>query len=353
MEKLIRNNHIIYALTLSVLAMAAVSCTKDDISVENNGMILMAPQSDQPIIALETKGMPAFTENLKEVLGDQGMMINASVKETNGWKDYFNDILLDWDAFSNTWKSSAGTFYAWQASSPLNFWAVAPADAPGMDLLPIAPDAQKIAFEYVTPKGIGDEEGKSDAEVQSDVMVAFEGNVLKETHAGFVNLQLKHTMSAVIFKAGMIEEGTLESITIKNVYENGKCTFCPANSKAITWNFTGCEANGSWTQIFNTPLEFSSGSTQDITFADGFEDGSRTFMMIPQEFNDNAQMVIRFNGKDYTAKLKIVDSENPDNNRLKWEAGYGYLYIISIPGDGKVSLDVKSWTLAEKKTIKF
>ena len=174
---------------------------------------------------------------------------------------------------------------------------------------------KQITFSYTVPKSTGS--NKDDAKEQPDLMFAFASKSVKDVTDGRVPLNFHHALAAIKFKAHETSSGTIESISIKNVYGSGDCTYdCQAGTDKFTWTQKGERSD--FTQSFNVDVDGSNHAVTDKM-------PETTFMMIPQNLEGAAIEVVfksKDDGKTYTLQAPLKKENN-------WEAGKIYTYTIS------------------------
>ena len=246
------------------------------------------------------------------------------------------------------WSSDEKHFWPEDEEMTLDFFAYAPAvfgENPVFaedDIQYITSDSNGkiMRFGYTVP-GSG-ESVTNAAELQPDIMFAYSSQNKKNTNSatGSVPLTFYHALAGVKFVAKDITGGTVKSITLKNLYGTGTCTYTfPTDSDepstgsdepSIVWTYRDQDQDCSFSQGFNVTVNNQQTGEQDITD----KNPETTFMMIPQNI-EKAVVEILFNdGKtDYTLTGKLFDpsrlrAENDDDLKT-WDAGKIYTYAIS------------------------
>lgn len=286
--------------------------------------------SENNISALDTsvatRGVPVNSSNFSTVCK------NFSVSAFTPTRAYYmKNVRVD-NLANGIWSSDEEHFWPEDEEMTLDFFAYAPAvfgenqvfaeDA--IKYEPSDPNGKIMSFNYTVP-GSG-ESVTNAAELQPDIMFAYRSQNKKDTDpaTGSVPLKFYHALAGVKFVAKDITGGTVKSITLKNLYGAGKCTYDfqdEDGEPSITWNFDGQQQNASFLQEFNVHVENQQTGEQDITD----KAPETTFMMLPQDIQ-NAVVEILFNdGKtDYTLTGKLGD-----DNLKTWDAGKIYTYAIS------------------------
>ena len=243
---------------------------------------------------------------------------------------YMKDVLVS-NLSNGVWSSDQDHFWPEDENTVLDFFAHAPAlfgENPVFaedDIeYTLSSDGKSLSFDYTVP---GAEEGVTNAaELQPDIMFAYSACSKSKSQlnqSGAVSLTFYHAFAGVRFVAKDITGGTVKSITLKNLYGAGTCTYTfPTDSVKPTIEWTKLAAqNRSFSQEFNVQVTNQQTGEQGITD----QKPETTFMMIPQNI-ENAVVEILFNDgtTDYTLTGKLND-----NDLKTWDAGKIYTYAIS------------------------
>lgn len=247
------------------------------------------------------------------------------IEEFAVWANYKKSDTETMSYFSNVnyKKAGDGIFYPvsdadeyyWPGAGSLNFYALA--NAPESDFTANVEDGVLKSFSYKVP---------TDPVGQGDILLA-SASAAGNTNAS-VPLTFDHIMSAVNIKVGAIVAGEITSIKLTNVYNKGE--YLVENrvwivDKDSTENFTvkmeggkfvttGAQANG-------TPI-----NTQDATF-----------MFIPQNPGDNAEVVVEFYDSKTGHWFSDDSSKNPYKPAMRasiagdnWDKRKTTNYMLSI-----------------------
>ena len=293
--------------------------------------------SENNISALDTsvatRSVPVNSSNFSTVCK------NFSVSAFTPTEDYYmKNVKVD-NLANGIWSSDEEHFWPEDEEMTLDFFAYAPAvfgENPVFaedDIQYTTSDGKKMTFGYEVP---GSGEGVTNAaELQPDIMFAYSSQNKKDTDpaTGSVSLKFYHALAGVKFVAKDISGGTVKSITLKNLYGTGTCTYTfPTDSvkPTIEWTYPAGQDRCSFSQEFNVTVNNQQTGEQDITD----QKPETTFMMIPQNI-ENAVVEILFNDgtTDYTLTGKLfdpsrLDAENDDDLKT-WDAGKIYTYAIS------------------------
>ncbi len=297
--------------------------------------------SENNISALDTsvatRGVPVNSSNFSTVCK------NFSVSAFTPTGDYYmKNVKVD-NLASGIWSSDEEHFWPEDEELALDFFAYAPAVfgenpvfAEDDIQYPTSDSNGKImSFDYTVP-GSG-ESVTNAAELQPDIMFAYNSQNKKNTDSatGSVPLTFYHALAGVKFVAKDITKGTVKSITLKNLYGTGECTYVfpdeDDKKPSIKWTFDEQQQqNASFTQEFNVKVNDQQTGEQEITD----KAPETTFMMLPQDI-ENAEVEVLFNdGKtDYTLTGKLYDpsitSADNDTDLSTWDPGKIYTYAIS------------------------
>lgn len=299
-----------------------------------------------------TRGVPVTKDNISS--------FTVTAKVHGSETPYMNEVEVTRQGDSDVWTTSGGKHFWPDEQTTLDFYAYSNLifsendnhDSPGVSSL-TCEDGQ-LGFSYIVPNGTGG----SDAERQPDILFALASANRSQTQDGdgTVILNFQHALAGVQFRAKNIAGGTIQSITLKNLYGQGDCTYTLSGETTGS----GARKNGTFkwdklrgdkknfTQTMSVDVKESStlpdGTVQDVTNG---ENSEMTFMMIPQS-TEGVEVEIVLKG-DHDQKTYIVSGKlsGPDVTPLTWEPGNIYIYDIST--------DSINWTYVFKVTdnIKF
>ena len=220
------------------------------------------------------------------VITDEAGITNFNVwaaltKTDDSVINYFSNIAYKKESDNIFYPVNEADEYYWPGSGKLDFVAVA--NTPASGFTTTMTGNKLTSFDYTVP---------ADATAQNDIMVAIADEVDGNLGAS-VPLEFKHIMSAVNIQIGSISAGTIESITLKGVYDKG--TFNIATRKwsvdtSSTKNYTVKFAGGG--DSFTTTGNQAAGTNINADDA--------TFLFIPQEPGEGAVMDVVFNNGDKT-----------------------------------------------------
>lgn len=287
-----------------------------------------------------TRGVPVNSSNFSDVCGN--FAVSAFTPDGS---PYMQNVRVD-NLSGGIWSSDEKHFWPEEGDMALDFFACAPSEytygpegsavtVPVLaqdDIAFTTKDSKKLEFDYTVP---GSESGVTNAaERQPDIMFAYSACSRDNSSAGSVPLKFYHALAGVKFVTKDISAGTVKSITLKNLYGVGKCTYVfpdgNGGEPSITWNFDGQQQNASFSQEFNVKVNNQQTGEQPITD----KAPETTFMMLPQDI-ENAEVEVLFNDgeTDYTLTGKLFDpsitSADNDTDLSTWDAGKIYTYAIS------------------------
>lgn len=251
-----------------------------------------------------------------------------SIGSFNVWATYTNDEGSSSAYFSNLEFSngssgdvfsSTGTTYYWPGSGTIDFVAVA--NTPSSGFTPVSSDGKLESFTYTVP---------TEATDQSDIIVATAKNVYGNNNKS-VPLSFKHIMSAVNVKIGSVVKGEIRSITFTNVYNKGEYL---VDQGVWVVDKTSEDNVGNFTVTMQGGKFVSSGTDKEGTPVNTAEG---TFMFIPQNPGDDAEMVIEFLDSNTGYLYSDDDTKNPNKPALrgsikgnKWDMSKTTNYMLSI-----------------------
>ena len=283
-------------------------------------------------------GMPATRD--VPVTKDSISSFTVTAKVHGSETPYMNEVEVTRQGDSNVWTTSDGKHFWPDERTSLDFYAYSNLTetdnpySPGVSGLTC--NGGQLGFSYIVPNG---PEG-SDAVQQPDILFALASANRSQTQddGGTVILNFQHALAGVQFRAKNIAGGTIQSITLKNLYGQGDCTYTLSGETTGS----GARKNGTFkwdklrgdkknfTQTMSVDVKESStlpdGTVQDVTNG---ENSEMTFMMIPQS-TEGVEVEIELKGalddKIYTVSGKL---SGPDATPLTWEPGKIYIYDIS------------------------
>ena len=335
---------------------------------------------DEVAYAPETKGTPAYTENLGVLYADNlGVHADAGSFGEFTYENVESSMVNGGTNFGWGWRFMHK--YAtdpWPASGSVGFYLRMPSDMEGVttDLTKAAPYSNgSITFSYTSP---------STAAEMQDILFGYR-SVSKDDYKGFlpngIPVLLRHALTGVKFAIANYSEEeniTIKSVTFKGLYDSAECTITPVqgteannpdniseytSSAAVNWKLA--DASRSQTAYssgtFGAPVNFS-GSTKEtvdgkeVTTPGSFKDkgeypdsfaaagntnnlndgnATQTFWLIPQTMTSDIKLVITYTfGKD--GENDITRTETLEFGRIlaekdvEWHAGELHTYTIRV-----------------------
>lgn len=332
---------------LAVMGIAAASCSQDELTGNRglNGNAVKfsiatsstpaedTPETralnadDTPVMLLAPGGQdtlylhPWVTENhsapsTQEEKGmTRGVPVDSETDFGNVCKSfhvtaYTDDgkLFMDNEEISkvtnNVW--SPDVTYFWPAKGKLDFYAYAAAsNVPTINIT----KEKNITFNYTVP---------DPATSQPDIMFAH--TTRSKDTGGPVELNFNHALAAVKFVAKDVTNCTVESITLKNLYGEGSCTYTyDTETETATFAWTREGDKKDFSQEFEVNLTDNDGkeTTQPITD----ENEATTFMLIPQPLKDITVEVVVETDEGTSTLTGSLTGE--------WLPGHIYTYAIS------------------------
>lgn len=283
-----------------------------------------------------TRGVPII-EDLNDT---SSFFVTAKVNDAgNSAADalYFDETEVK-HAGNGVWTTTDGKHFWPDEQTKLDFYAYSNLifaendnpDSPGVSSLTC--EGGRLGFSYIVPNGTGG----SDAERQPDILFALASANRSQTQDGdgTVILNFQHALAGVQFRAKNIAGGTIQSITLKNLYGQGDCTYTLSDKTTDsgarengTFEWNNLDGKKVFTQTMEVDVKESStlpdGTVQDVTNG---ENSEMTFMMIPQKL-ENVEVEIKlvgaYDGTQYTVSGRLSTATG------SWEAGNIYIYDIS------------------------
>lgn len=287
--------------------------------------------NDRGFVMPDTRGVPIRDD--RDILS---FTVTAMVSGSD--TPYMNEVKVSRQGGSDVWTTSGGKHFWPDEQTSLDFYAYSNLtetdnpDSPGVSGLECK-DGQ-LGFSYIVPNG---SEG-SDAVLQPDILFALASANRSQTQDGdgTVILNFQHALAGVQFRAKNIAGGTIQSITLKNLYGQGDCTYTLSDEttaggalKNGTFEWTNLDDMKDFTQTMEVDVKESStltdGTVQDVTTG---ENSEMTFMMIPQSTAD-VEVEIKLKGSDQKTYIVSGKLSGPDTTPLTWKPGYIYIYDIS------------------------
>ena len=245
------------------------------------------------------------------------------------------------------WTLGGGPYY-WPEKEDLTFCSMAPANPAGVSNLTWTDGGSKLSFEYSQSAAGKDGDGKyHDAENQQDLLFAIDtqNRTDNDNHALIV---FSHALTAVQFIKGDIQGCTIETISLKNFKSSGKAAGTVSESEHIlnySWSEQGTLKD--FVQTFGTAVD---AIENDNASLDPTDEGTYTFMMIPQVLDKDATVEINVSyntGRSQTISLNLgsitAEKAGSEGNVAKlkdWSTYAGKVITLRVNRrDLEVSID--------------
>ncbi len=254
----------------------------------------------------------------------------ALTKTDNAVINYFSNIAYEKNTTDNVfYPVNEADEYYWPGSGTLDFTAVA--NVPTSGFTPAMADNALASFDYTVP---------TDATAQPDILVANADDVNGNLGTS-VPLNFKHIMSAVNIEIGKVVKGEIRSITLTGVYN--KATY---NVSTGRWNIDTTSKNDYSVKFAGGGDSFT--TTGDEAAGTAINANNATFMFIPQEPAEGAEMIIEF--YDTTTERLYSDAAGAYAPALRGSIA-GDIWDMAKTTNYRLSID-ESFTLTVEPTGK-
>ena len=283
----------------------------------------------------ETRGTPAYTQNVTDVHGNK---FNGEIWSASGRVAVDGPFdVIDLSGGRKAWRRALG-FDAWKkANGPVSFYLHMPSSPEGLSNLVADYTANSIEFDYVTPES---------APKQQDILfgsrkdLSFEDYLNEYKTKGGASVLFRHALTGVKFAIGnnttksgnRTPDGEVQTfitkVEITGLKDKGHAKFIPVGTETVQDDKTEFSSAGSftWTDGSMSPTRttvytqtFSNDDIQDFKAGDAVNaaesfykagqnrnlnkaDASLTFWFIPQEITSDLQVKV-------TLKIWSGDSE--------------------------------------------
>lgn len=318
----------------------------------------------------ETKGTPAYTENLGVLYGEK-----LGVYGIGGNFDSAGEVTYSkYIAEGDNWQLTDGGWQyihkydsdPWPTSGSAQLYFRMPNDDSNVSVTGRS-DGQ-ITFTYTSPAASTD---------QNDILFGYRTATKSDYEAsiesGGLPILLKHALTGVKFAAGNPDDVTIKSISLAGLYNSGTCVIAPSAEEGnytdiignhssagdVTWTFPETPSTGTFTNSYTGTVNFgTSTSTEEGVvkkfpnkgnYPDSFaanggknnlnnSDASQTFWFIPQDFGTatdprEVTLTVTYSLKGSTTNetpLVINLGELFANRGVEWQAGELYTYTLRI-----------------------
>ena len=302
----------------------------------------------------ETKGTPAYSENVRTLYGDKfnaAVYNKSGVFEANGEFSYDSDQGKYVRKYSaDLWDDAPLTFYMWMPGT-LN-------DAVGVSDLTL--DGGKISFTYDGTK-------LTTANAMQDILFTSKKFSGVGDGAGQYNdkegseILFHHALTGVKFAVAddLAENITIKSVTFNGLKDGGKCVITPRDENnppsghvdnpneyssgdgtTVVWSSLTAKEGATYTSgDYADPIDFESGS-----FAPSFYQGgnlnnlndanaTQTFWFIPQAMTSDVTLTIVYNdggSEDITWTIDFGKTLAAKTPAVVWKAGELRTYTLRV-----------------------
>lgn len=250
-------------------------------------------RSDRGVL---TRATPIKDDNMYESFGVSAYSYTGSWDESQTTPNYFYNATASKSGGSYTLSST----YYWPGSSyKMKFFAYAPT-ANAQYVLSGRTQAGSPTISVTIPSDVND---------QKDLLVAKTDELAGNTNTA-VALTFNHALTAIRFVCGDdMQGGTVKSVSLKNVYSKG--TY---NMGIQSWSNVGSPAT------FSQTLDKVTTGTAD----EALTSEAQTFMMLPQQLPEDAQIEVLFTDDTHTDHTLTADIKGSE-----WPMGKTVTYKIS------------------------
>ena len=337
MKKVIRMLSLVLMSVLSAGVMTSCSQEEEASSAqsETSNVIRFNATTDN---AAGTRGLPTTSANyLTQVKDFKVWGRLASGQEYLGTPSesyialYRKSNILIVNKGGGKWDYNTATDMVYWPNEPISFIAITPSSS-------IFYNAVDNKFIYQVP---------SDNSKQIDLMYAYAENQTKTTNKGIVNLQFKHALSQVVFKA--ITKSSNLSVEIQSIILHHIKNELNADNLYSDWNPRASE-------YINNDYSLGMGGTKTVAVTDASKAVSLTasdgaLMLVPQTLEpwdgksgifDNAhnsyiEIVCKITSKTSSGTVYLLGSPTAYDSTYfplsgTWEAGKRYVYTLQFGG---------------------
>jgi len=293
--------------------------------------------------APETRGTPAYTENVTSVYGNSfnGVIYGASSQIVGDGAFEIYPL-----SSKNCWRREIG-YDPWErAGGDVTFFLRMPATQAGVSGLTYDYSAGSIAFDYTSPETAAE---------QQDILFASR-NISKETYVqeykdGGASVLFRHALTGVKFAIGNNKPGEtmqtyITKVVITGLKDSGHAVYVPAGtetnsdnnkefSSASSFTWTPGTTTGTFTQEYAKEdiVDFAAGDAvgaPESFYKGGADrnlnkaDASLTFWFVPQQITNALKMVVTLYVHD--------NAKNQDGEEVTLELEMGKLILAQIVG---------------------
>ena len=293
--------------------------------------------------APETRGTPAYTENVTSVYGNSfnGVIYGASSQIVGDGAFEIYPL-----SSKNCWRREIG-YDPWErAGGDVTFFLRMPATQAGVSGLAYDYSAGSIAFDYTSPETAAE---------QQDILFASR-NISKETYVqeyknGGASVLFRHALTGVKFAIGNNKPGEtmqtyITKVVITGLKDSGHAVYVPAGtetnsdnnkefSSASSFTWTPGTTTGTFTQEYAKEdiVDFAAGDAvgaPESFYKGGADrnlnkaDASLTFWFVPQQITNALKMEVTLYVHD--------NAKNQDGEEVTLELEMGKLILAQASG---------------------
>ncbi len=298
-----------------------------------NGLVL-----EETVVSLngdpETKGTPAFTENVATLYGSFNAVANP-----NDPSKTLADASFPFNEGTNYWSHSYPNQGIWD-KTPLTFYMRMPASPAGVTSAYTYNDDGSIEFDYTSPDS---------AAGQQDIL--FTSATIENENDNPKDITFWHALTGIKFSNfytnkemddRTVAKTKIKEVTLSGMKNSGHCKV--ENNGTVTWS--GVTGNETFTLSYNDTTNYTDSQYGLDTLLNGNAtarninkpDGSLTFWVVPQEFVDSTVMIeVKFDielvGKDdtgaATSRVTYTDTTiTVSLGRRTWTAGQLHTFTL-------------------------
>lgn len=313
----------------------AVSCSeKDDESKAFAAQKVSFSIGSISSRAPETKGTPAYTENVASLYGSFDARVFGS--------DRIPAATFSYESSTGKW-SHQYDINPWSVSDPIHFWMCMPSGNNLAGVSNLSYDGSSIGFDFKTP---------ATAVQQKDILFATKVISRRDHDSNRNNLFFLHALSGVKFALGEQSSGVrITEIRISGLMGQGVCSITPSgessSSSCVAWSGKSIlrdnnNAEVVFSQTFSSSdvVTYTSGDSNHFAqsfYAAGAANNvndaaaSKTFWFIPQQLSSGVILTVTFtiNGVSSTQSVSLGDKAKKNGVFPTWGAGELRTYTLT------------------------
>ena len=250
----------------------------------------------------------------RTTLYDNFNILAYEYPETEAWGTQKVSYTETASLISNVWTMVNSNHFWPTGGNVIRYVGYAPATTSDLIAPTIADAGGLPTFTYTVPKSVIS---------QTDLMAAVSPISKYTTNSGRMKMEFKHLLTCVKFAIGedLAVNSTIKTIRLRNVARKGSVTL----GDTFGWNVD--ESSRTDFEMTNINFYVSPTATKNTIIAPNVTDGEKqtTMLMIPQEFNDDNQIIeIEFDDKNGTSRTVSATL-----NESKWLPGTTVTYLLS------------------------